>query len=151
MGKVELLHIENHWKDLTILANEWYNKGAIKEAIALYVNALSKAEKLVLHTKGCTASDIPFMHIFIISCHNLSNVYQESGNISGADIMLRRAAFFIVNLLSGQECLSSEFKEMAQKELQRAVLVYSRFCEDTGQIKKKKAFIRDVKSGLSII
>ena len=143
MSKGDLLHIENRWKEFTVSGNDFFNEGVIEDAIQLYVSALTEAEKLASCVNKCLAFDIPVVPVFNISCQNLSNAYQQVGDVSGAEIMLRRAVFFIIHL-NEQEELSVEAEETVQRELPKTILAYVNFCKKTNQENKRIELLRDL-------
>jgi len=143
MSKADLLHIENRWKEFTVSGNDLFNKGVFQDAIPLYVSALTEAKKLASCANQCLAFDIPVVPVFNISCQNITNAYQEVGDISRAEIMLRRAIFFIRHLTE-QDGLSAEAQETIQRELPKMVMAYVDFCKKTNQENKSIELFRDL-------
>jgi len=143
MSKADLVEIENRWKEFTVSGNDLFNQGVFEDAIALYVSALTEAEKLASSANQCLAYDIPIVPVFNISCQNISNAYQEVGDISRAEVMLRRAIFFITHLTE-QEELSAKAQETVQRELPKRIVAYVDFCKKTNQENKRVALFRDL-------
>ena len=143
MSKADLVAIENRWKEFTVSGNDLFNQGVFEDAIALYVSALTEAEKLASSANQCLAYDIPIVPVFNISCQNISNAYQEVGDISRAEVMLRRAIFFITHLTE-QEELSAKAQETVQRELPKRIMAYVDFCKKTNQENKRIELFRDL-------
>jgi len=143
MSKADLVEIENRWKEFTVSGNDLFNQGVFEDAIALYVSALTEAEKLASSANQCLAYDIPIVPVFNISCQNISNAYQEVGDISRAEVMLRRAIFFITHLTE-QEELSAKAQETVQRELPKRIMAYVDFCKKTNQENKRIELFRDL-------
>ncbi|MBL4755916.1 MAG: hypothetical protein JKY52_20280 [Flavobacteriales bacterium] len=143
MSKEDLIQSENRWKEITLCANNLFNKNAFDEAKSQYDTALKEAGKLVSHFNSCTNIKIPVVPIFVISCNNLANTYQELGDSSLAEVQLRRAVFFIIHLKE-QEDLSPQVTESLQRELSKVVLTYSEFCKKTNQEDKSEKVFQNL-------
>ena len=143
MSKADLVDIENRWKEFTVSGNDLFDQGIFEDAIPLYESALTEAEKLASSANKCLSFDIPIVPVFNISCQNISNAYNELGDTSRAEIMLRRAIFFITHLAE-QEELSANEQETVQRELPKRILAYVDFCKETNQENKRVELFRDL-------
>jgi len=143
MSKADLLQIENRWKEFTVSGNDLFNEGVFQEAIPLYMSALTEAEKLASCANQCLAYDIPVVPVFNISCQNISQACQEGGDISRAEVMLRRSVSFIAHLTE-LEKLSEEAQETVKREFPKTMLAYVDFCKKTNQENKIIELFRDL-------
>ncbi|MGI9527352.1 MAG: tetratricopeptide repeat protein [Weeksellaceae bacterium] len=116
-------HIENYWKKLTTQANDYFNQDKYTQALNIYQNALYRAEVLNNHISDCVRCKIPFVQVYIISCNNLANTYQELGELEKAEEMLRRTFYFLIHIAS-QDVI--DFEEI-QREIKKVVLNYTQF------------------------
>lgn len=126
-------HIERHWQTLTVSTNELFNKGDFKEALFRYKDALYKAEVLNNHISECIRLKIPVVQVYIISCNNLVNTYEELGNQEESEKMLKRVIYYLLHLTANHALNIDEI----QSELKRATLAYDRFCRKK-QYKRKQ-------------
>ncbi|MXV37728.1 tetratricopeptide repeat protein [Flavobacteriaceae bacterium Ap0902] len=116
-------HIENYWKKLTTQANDYFNQNRYAQALNIYQNALYRAEVLNNHMFACVRCEIPFVQVYIISCNNLANTYQELGELEKAEEMLRRSFYFLLHIASKKII---DFEEI-QREIKKVVLNYTQF------------------------
>ncbi|MBV8327366.1 tetratricopeptide repeat protein [Chryseobacterium sp.] len=131
-------HIENHWKALTISTNDYFNKGNFEKALAGYKDAFYRAEILNSHIPDCTRLNIPFVQVYIISCNNLANTYEELGKNEEAENMLKRVIYYLLHL-AGNSILNTD---QIQPELKKAAVTYIHFTEkkNKGKVKQEKLF-----------
>lgn len=131
-------HIEKYWQELTVSTNELFNKGDFKNALSPYKKALYRAEVLNNNISGCIRLKIPFIQVYVISCNNLANTYEELGNLEEAENMLKRSIYYLLQLVNNKNLNKLEI----QSELKRATLAYMRFVEKTGtgKIKQEQIF-----------
>ncbi|GAB3431035.1 tetratricopeptide repeat protein [Niabella aquatica] len=134
MSDTCISHIENHWKALTTTANECFNNGDFEKALSVYKDALYRAEALNNHQGDCLRVAIPFMQVYIISCNNLSNTYDELGQKKSAENMLKRAVYYLLHL-SGQKHIN--MNEL-QHELRRASIALLNFAGENGGEKSRR-------------
>ncbi|WP_200878587.1 tetratricopeptide repeat protein [Sphingobacterium sp. ML3W] len=138
-------HIERYWQALTVSSNEFFNKGDFEKALNGYKDALYRAEVLNNHIPECIRLNIPFIQVYIISCNNLANTYEELGNQEEAENMLKRAVYYLLHLTANKSLNIDEI----QSELKRATLAYVRFSEKTGEGKvKQEQLFRTLKEQL---
>lgn len=131
-------HIEKYWQSLTVSNNEHFNKGNFEKALSGYKDALYRAEVLNNNIPDCIRLKIPFIQVYIISCNNLANTYEELGNLEEAENMLKRTVYYLLHL-SANKALNPD---KIQSELKRATLAYVRFAEknNTGKEKQEQLF-----------
>lgn len=131
-------HIERYWQALTVANNELFNKGDFEKALSGYKDALYRAEVLNNHIKDCVRLKIPFIQVYIISCNNLANTYEELGKLEEAENMLKRTVYYLLHLSGNKELNLNEI----QSELKRAALAYVRFAEknNSGKTKQEQLF-----------
>lgn len=131
-------HIERYWQSLTVSNNEHFNKGNFEKALSGYKDALYRAEVLNNNIPDCIRLKIPFIQVYIISCNNLANTYEELGKLEEAENMLKRTVYYLLHL-SGNKALNPD---EIQSELKRATLAYVRFAEknNTGKEKQEQLF-----------
>lgn len=131
-------HIEKYWQLLTVANNELFNKGDFEKALCGYKDALYRAEVLNNHIPDCIRLKIPFIQVYIISCNNLANTYEELGNLEEAENMLKRTVYYLLHISSNKELDIGEI----QLELKKATLSYMRFAEknNIGKIKQEHLF-----------
>ncbi|MFD2909695.1 tetratricopeptide repeat protein [Flavobacterium ardleyense] len=140
-----LNHVETHWKDLTAISNEYYNRNDFRQGLSGYKDALYRAEVLNNNISDCIRLKIPFVQIYIISCNNLANTYDELDNKEEAENMLKRVVYYLLHIAANKEL---NFEEI-QSELKRASLLYVRFAEKNNLgIKKQEQLIRVLKEEL---
>lgn len=125
-----MCHIENHWKTLTVSANETFNKKEYENALKNYKEALYRAEVLNIHFKDCLRLEIPFIQTYIISCNNLASTYEELEAFEEAEDMLKKVVYYLLHFSGNNELNKDEI----QAELKRATLALVAFTE-----KNKKA------------
>lgn len=116
-------HIENHWKRLTGSANRSFNNSDLKKALADYTEALYRAEVLNNNSSDCVRLKIPFVQVYIISCNNLANTYEDLKNQKEADKILKQVIYFLLYMAKSEEV---DFDEI-QSELKTATLNYVSF------------------------
>ncbi|MFD2034587.1 tetratricopeptide repeat protein [Belliella marina] len=137
MCETRIIYIENHWKKLTLTANDQFNKKGFENALLVYENALSRAEILAHYHSECQRLNIPFMQVYIISCNNISNTYKELGQFEEAEKMLRRVIFYLLHL-SNQEGVDIQ---ILQSELKKATLSLLDFVQNHfGKTQQEKLF-----------
>ncbi|OFM81164.1 tetratricopeptide repeat protein [Weeksella sp. HMSC059D05] len=131
-------HIEKYWQALTVANNELFNKGDFEKALSGYKDALYRAEVLNNHIKDCVRLKIPFIQVYIISCNNLANTYEELGKLEEAENMLKRTVYYLLHLSGNKELNLNEI----QSELKRVALTYVRFAEknNSGKTKQEQLF-----------
>lgn len=127
-------HIENHWKSLTVSNNEFFNQGHFQKALAGYKDALYRAEILNNNVEYCLRLKIPFIQVYIISCNNLANTYEDMGQKEEAENMLKRVVYYLLHLAGNPLVKSDEL----QSEIKKATLAYIRFVEKTDTQKDKQ-------------
>ncbi|MCK0159618.1 tetratricopeptide repeat protein [Allomuricauda sp. F6463D] len=118
-------HIENYWKIKTTDSNELFNKGSFKAALTGYEEALYRAEVLNTNFADCIRVGIPFLQIYIISCNNIANTYEELHQYEKAENILKRIIYFLLHFEGNKILDSNEI----QSELKRASLTYVSFTE----------------------
>ena len=138
MSDACMSHIERYWQALTVANNELFNKGDFEKALSGYKDALYRAEVLNNHITECVRLKIPFIQVYIISCNNLTNTYEELGKLEKAENMLKRTVYYLLHLSGNKELNMNEI----QSELKRATLAYVRFTEknNSGKTKQEQLF-----------
>lgn len=138
MSDACMSHIERYWQALTVANNELFNKGDFKKALSGYKDALYRAEVLNNHITECVRLKIPFIQVYIISCNNLANTYEELGKLEKAENMLKRTVYYLLHLSGNKGLNMNEI----QSELKRAALAYVRFTEknNPGKTKQEQLF-----------
>lgn len=134
MSDTCMSHIERYWQALTISNNKLFNKGNFEKALVGYKDALYRAEVLNNHIPDCLRLNIPFIQVFIISCNNLTNTYEELGNLEEAENMLKRTVYYLLHLANKKKLNNNEI----QSELKKAILHYIQFVEKTNIEKAKQ-------------
>lgn len=134
MSDTCMSHIERYWQALTISNNKLFNKGNFEKALVGYKDALYRAEVLNNHIPDCLRLNIPFIQVFIISCNNLANTYEELGNLEEAENMLKRTVYYLLHLANKKKLNNNEI----QSELKKAILHYIQFAEKTNIEKAKQ-------------
>ncbi|UII34562.1 tetratricopeptide repeat protein [Fulvivirga ulvae] len=119
-------HIEDFWKNKTKSSTELFNKGSFEEALEGYQEALYRAEVLNHNFSNCLRVGIPFIQVYVISCNNLANTYEEMGQLEEAEKMLKRVIYYLLHM-AGNDTLNIE---EIQSELKRASLCYVRFADE---------------------
>ncbi|WP_315838223.1 hypothetical protein [Bradyrhizobium prioriisuperbiae] len=76
------------WRRTTEAANAAYATGDLRHAIDLYREALDEAERLFA---AASFSSVPVPVIYNISCHNLAEIVERSGDEGAAEDFLVRA------------------------------------------------------------
>ncbi len=145
MSDTCMSHIENHWKTLTLTANDCFNKEDFEKALSGYKEALYRAEVLNDHQENCQQLEIPFMQVFIISCNNLSNTYLKLGQCEAAEIMLKRAVHYLLHL-SKQKYINMD---ELQNELKRASFALFNFNGKKIGEKEHEKLLRNIKEQLA--
>lgn len=125
MSDTCIRHIENYWKAKTTASNELFNKGHFQDALLGYKDALYRAEVLNNNLSDCIRASVPFTQVYIISCNNLANTYEELQKYEEAENMLKRVVYYLLHLSGNQDLDMNE----TQSELKRAALNYVRFVE----------------------
>ncbi len=125
------IDIERHWQALTVSSNELFNKGDFEKALSGYKNALYRAEVLNNNISECIRLKTPFVQVYIISCNNLANTYEELGNKEDAENLLKRVVYYLLHLTANKELNIDEL----QSELKRATLAYVNFLEKNDIVK----------------
>ena len=78
------------WRRITEAANAAYTGGDLLHAIGLYRDALDEAEQLFARASSSSVS-VPVPVIYNISCHNLAEIVERSGDEIAAEDFLVRA------------------------------------------------------------
>lgn len=126
--------IERQWQALTVSSNELFLNGGFQKAIAGYRDALSKAERLNDHIPDCLRLKIPFIQVYIISCNNLANTFEQLDNKDEAENMLKRAIYYLMHLTENKTLNLNEI----QWEIKNATLTYTVFAEKNRLDKNKQ-------------
>lgn len=126
-------HIERYWKELTVSSNEYFNNGELAKALSGYKEALYRAEVLNNHIADCMRLKIPFIQVYIISCNNLANTYQDMGQRDEAEKMLKRAVYFLLHMAGNEELDRDEILS----ELRKATVTYISFEENNDEGRSK--------------
>ena len=134
MSDTCMSHIENHWKTLTITANESFEKGNLEQALLDYTDALFRAEVLNNHQQESLRLDIPFVQVFIISCNNLSATYEDLGNLDEAEKFLKRVVYYLLHITT----LKTVKEDEIQRELKKAALLLLNFTKKYDREKEPK-------------
>ncbi|MBX2923202.1 MAG: tetratricopeptide repeat protein [Chitinophagaceae bacterium] len=145
MSDTCISHIENHWKALTAAANDFFNKGDFEKALSVYKDALYQAEALNNHQGDCLRVAIPFMQVYIISCNNLSNTYDELGQRKEAENMLKRVVYYLLHLSKQEEVKRDEL----QNELKKASVALLNFAGENGEEKRQQQLLISLKEQLA--
>lgn len=146
MSDTCLNHIESYWQKLTVSANELFDQGDCDKALSSYKEALYRAEVLNKYTNRCENLNIPFKQVYIISCNNLANTYEELGKFKEAEKLLRRVVYFLFHLAGNKNHNLDEIKS----ELKRATLSYLCFVKKTNTGKEEqKQLIRVLQEEIS--
>ena len=127
-------HIEKHWQALTGSSNELFNKGNLKKALLGYKDAMYRAEVLNNNIEDCIRLKIPFVQVYIISCNNLANTYEDLGKKEEAENLLKRVVYYLLHLADNKALNIDEI----QSELKRATLAYVHFSEKNNLEKRKQ-------------
>ncbi|MCX7549009.1 tetratricopeptide repeat protein [Xanthomarina sp. F1114] len=127
-------HIEKHWQALTVSSNELFNKRKYKKALSGYKDALYRSEVLNNNVSDCIRLKIPFVQVYIISCNNLANTYQELGEKEQAENMLKRVVYYLLHLAANKKMNMDEL----HSELKQATLAYVDFTEKNNILKSKQ-------------
>ncbi|MFB9057911.1 tetratricopeptide repeat protein [Mariniflexile ostreae] len=134
MSDTCLKRIENYWKAKTEASNILFNKGRYEEALLGYRDALYRSEVLNNNRLKCQKLEIPFIQLYIISCNNIANTYEELGNLIEAEKMLKQSIYFTLHLMSSKSIVQNDI----HSELKRATLTYYEFTEKNGHLKINK-------------
>jgi hypothetical protein len=78
------------WRQITEVANDAFASGDLHRAIGLYHDALDEAERLFAGASFSNVS-VPVPVIYNISCHNLAEIAERSGDEGAAEDFLVRA------------------------------------------------------------
>lgn len=81
---------DGRWKRLIEQGNQAYAQGNIPLALAAYTDALAEAERLFDAADGDRGS-VPVPVIFNISCHNLAELFEKSGDAAKAEAYYQMA------------------------------------------------------------
>ena len=81
---------DQHWKRLTERANQLYTQGNISLARTVYIDALAEAERL-FDAAIDQPGGLPVAVIYNVSCHNLAELAERTGDIRAAEIFYRKA------------------------------------------------------------
>ncbi|MFD1629709.1 tetratricopeptide repeat protein [Pseudopedobacter beijingensis] len=125
---------EKHWEEITLLANQLFDRGDYEKALLDYKRALKLVEKLNEDVQNCLRLKIPFMQMYIISCNNLAYTYEELGQLDKATGMFKRAVYYLLHLQE-EEHLNKNELYTAQR---RAVLTYTDFIDKNNIQKQEK-------------
>lgn len=126
MSDICLKHIEDSWKEKTTAANKLFNKRELFTSLALYKEALIRAELLNSHLKECLKLHIPFSRVFTISCNNLAHNYEDLGEKEKAAKTFEKSIIYLENL---QYSLGNTLflKLRLQYDLNAAIINYKNF------------------------
>lgn len=138
MKMVEVHVQEDLWKDLISSANSLFESKDWSAALLGYKAALVQAESLNKMQLACEEEAIPFVQIYIISCMNLSNTYEEMGDFESAERLLRRIVYYLIHLLEERSFCTTTILF----ELQRATLTLLRFLGDQGKTAEQELLLR---------
>lgn len=142
MSELYLHRIENHWKTKITASNELFDKEKFKEALVGYKEALYNAEALNNYPLDCMNTNIPFIHMYIISCNNLANTHIELEQSEKGEKMLKRVVYYLLNLANKEYTNIGEI----QCELKRAYTVLVNFVEKNGRFDKElETIFSDIK------
>lgn len=144
MSDTCIAHIEEHWKALTEASNELFEQRDFENALNGYKNALYRAEVLNNHFPDCLNLGIPFIQVYVISCNNLANTYDELGEKEEAAKMFLRTVYYLLHL-SGTEGID---QEEIHRELKRAVLILLSYTEKNGGQQKQEKLLAGLKAQL---
>lgn len=127
-------HIEKYWQTLTVSSNEFFKKRNFNKALSGYKDALYRAEVLNNNISDCIRLKTSFVQVYIISCNNLANTYEELGMKEEAESLLKRVVYYLLHLATNKKLNIGEL----QSELKRAMLTYVHFTEKN-DIKSEQA------------
>ena len=125
MSNTQVRHIENFWKQKTVDSNALFNQNKFLEALHGYTEAHVVAETLNVNYLDALKAEIPLLQVFVISCNNLANTYEELGRLEEAETHLQRAVYFLLHCSRHRNMDAIEI----QSELRRAVFTYTQFAE----------------------
>lgn len=123
MSDTCMTHIEKHWQLLTVSGNRLFNKGNFEKALSGYKEALYRAEILNNYIADCLRLKIPFIQVYLISCNNLANTYEELGHMEKAEKILKQSVYYLLYLHEKKDVNTDEI----ESELKKATLRYIRF------------------------
>lgn len=138
MKMVEVNVQEDLWKGLISSANSLFESKDWSAALLGYKAALVQAESLNKMQLACEKEAIPFVQIYIISCMNLSNTYEELGDFESAERLLRRIVYYLIHLLEERSFCTTTLLF----ELQRATLTLLRFLGDQGKTAEQELLLQ---------
>lgn len=78
------------WREATEAANAAYAAGDVPRALALYHQGIDEAERLFALASN-NGTSVPIAVIYNISCHNLAEIAERSGDEAAAEGFLVRA------------------------------------------------------------
>ncbi|WP_439271764.1 DUF2753 family protein [Pseudochrobactrum sp. HB0163] len=81
---------DDHWKRFIEQGNQAYAQGDIPLALAAYTDALAEAERL-FDAADSNSGSVPLPIIFNISCHNLAELFEKSGDVAKAEVYYQMA------------------------------------------------------------
>jgi hypothetical protein len=123
------MDIEEKWKHITSTSNTYYHEDKFTEALGGYQKAHLYAKSLNDKYRDCQEQEIPYYHIFIISCHNLSNVYQELNDHKQSEKMLLRNIYYVFYLVDE----GRENNLLLNSIMSKVVFAYQEFLDFTKQ------------------
>ncbi|WP_191089045.1 tetratricopeptide repeat protein, partial [Arenibacter lacus] len=90
--------------------------------------------------------NIPFIQVYIISCNNFSNTYEELGQLEKAESMLKRTMYYLIHRANNQLVNRNEI----QSESKRDTLAYIAFL-DKNKIENvnQDSILKDVQAQIS--
>ncbi|MCL7986641.1 tetratricopeptide repeat protein [Sphingobacterium sp. lm-10] len=138
-------HIEQHWKTLTVSANDFFNTGNFEQALSNYQEALYRAEVINDHRSECLEFNIPTIQIFVISCNNLANTYIELCRLEDAERMLTRVIYYLLYLVKDGDISSDEVRN----ELKRAGVALMVFGQEHSDKQSQEANFQLLKEELT--
>ncbi|WP_194852273.1 tetratricopeptide repeat protein [Nonlabens antarcticus] len=142
MSKSELLHLENDWKETTMMGNDLVDCLS-RQALKEYSSAFAKAKKLMVNIKSCINFNIPIMHIYLISCNNLTEVYTKLGQWDMAETICRRSVFYTIFLRKDKSHYFLE--EDLNASLTRQLLMYKELTIKISQPSRYNQIIEEIK------
>lgn len=137
--------IVKHWQYITSLANAHYDNQAFNKALTEYQNALHFAELLNNSFLENRDTDIPYVHIYTISCNNLANTYLHLERVERAEKMYKRAFCFLLYI---RDTKSIHPQQLAQEIHQSGIELISFWKNnlDANTIEQKMSWLEDMLS-----
>ncbi|WP_108868787.1 tetratricopeptide repeat protein [Aquimarina aquimarini] len=133
MSELCITHIENYWKTKTKESNVLFDQRRYEEALSGYKDALYRAEVLNTYQSDCIRDNVPFIQIYVISCNNMVNTYEELNSDKEAEKILKRLVCYLLCLTDNDTLNHHETKV----ELKKAIVTYINFVHKNGGDKKE--------------